>query len=187
MNVWFLIVAMAVAFVFGYRFYARLLALDIFRLDENYSTPAQTRADGREYVPTHPHFLFGHHCAAVGGATMFAAPKAAIAWGWIPAFLWITLGSAVAAGTYGLGCFWLSLRNPKGLREVTASLIGRQARLALFLLAIATLVIIAAASAGFAASILAAHPTAVLSLAAIALIAVLLGSFLHGRAEFVLL
>src|SRR4051794_8874943 len=106
MNALFLVAALAVVFVFGYRFYAKLLALDVFRLDKNYSTPAQTRADGRDVIPANPHLLFGYHCAAVGA---FAAigPVVALAWGWVPAFLWITIGSAVVAGTYALGGFWL--------------------------------------------------------------------------------
>src|ERR1051325_1760963 len=154
MNVWFLVAAVAVVFVFGYRFYAKLLALDIYRLDRNYSTPAQTRADGRDYVPTHPQLLLGHHLAVVGGAALFAAPMAAVAWGWIPIFLWITLGGAVVAGTYALGGFWLSVRQPNGWRDVVTRLIGRPARVSLYLAALAALAIVAAASAGLAGSIL---------------------------------
>src|SRR5256885_11509588 len=145
MNVWFLIGALAVAVAFGYRYYAKLLALDIFRLDANYSTPAQTKADGRDFVPTNPHFLFGHQLAAVGGGALFAAPLAAAAWGWVPVFLWIVLGSAVVSGTYLLGGFWLSLHYPRGLSDVAASLIGRHARRALFVLALVALVILIAA------------------------------------------
>lgn len=187
MNALFLVAAMVVVFVFGYRFYAKLLALDIFRLDKNYSTPAQSRADAREYVPTHPHLLFGHHLAAAAGATLLAAPMAAAAWGWVPAFLWITIGSAVAAGTYGLGGFWLSLRHPKGWRQLAADLAGPHTRLALFLFALIALVILLAASAGLTAAVLSAYPGAAFPVIAVALIALMLGNFLHGRAEFELL
>lgn len=182
MNAWFLVAALVVAFVFGYRFYAKLLALDIFRLDKNYSTPAQAQADGRDYVPTHPHVLFGHHLAAAGGVALFAAPIAAAIWGWVPAFLWITAGSAVAAGTYSFGAFWLSLRQPKALREVARDIIGPGTRTVLFVFAIAALAILVAVCAGVAAALLAAYPAAVLPVMAIAVIALILGSFLHGRA-----
>lgn len=187
MNALFLLVALVIAFVFGYRFYAKLLALDAFRLDKNYSTPAQSRADARDYVPTHPHVLFGHHLAALGGAAMFAAPIAATAWGWVPAFLWIVVGSAVAAGTYGLGSYWLALRRPAGIRQLAAELSGPHTRLILFLYAVIALIIIIAASAGFVSTIVAAYPGSVLPLLAITLAALMLGSYLHGRAESQLL
>lgn len=187
MNALFLAAAMLVVFAFGYRFYAKLLALDVFRLDENYSTRAQTHADGRDYVPTHPHLLFGHHLAAITGAATFAGPIVAIGWGWVPAFLWITIGTAVAAGTYGLGVFWLSVRHPENPWRTAHALIGRSARAALLLLIPPVLLILIAAAAGFTASLLAAHPGAVLPLAALALIAAALGGYLHGRAESELL
>ncbi|MFL6621630.1 MAG: carbon starvation CstA family protein [Sulfurifustis sp.] len=187
MNVLYLMAAMATAFVFGYRFYAKLLALGIFRLDKNYSTPAQARADGNDYVPTHPHLLFGHHIAAVGGGALFAAPVAAAAWGWVPAFLWIIAGTTVAAGTYGLGSFWLSLRVPKSLRATATDLLGRHAARVLLLFAVVALLILVAAAAGMAAVVLAANPLAALPVIVLALIAIAFGSFLHGRAEFELL
>ncbi len=187
MNALFLAVAMIVVFAFGYRFYAKLLALDIFRLEENYSTPAQTRADGRDYVPTHPHLLFGHHLAATSGVVIFAGPIVALGWGWVPAFLWITVGTAVAAGTYGLGVYWLSVRHPENLPAVAGGLVGSWARAALLLLIPTALLILIAAAAGLAASLLAAHPGAVLPLAAMALVAAALGRYLHGRAESELL
>lgn len=187
MNILYLVAAMATAFVFGYRFYAKLLALGIFRLDKNYSTPAQARADGNDFVPTHPQLLFGHHIAAVGGGALFAAPLAAAAWGWIPAFLWITVGTAVAAGTYGIGGFWLSLRVPKSLRATAADLLGPHTARVLLLFAVIALIILAAAAAGMTAVVLAAYPTAALPVIFVALIAAAFGSFLHGRAEFELL
>ena len=183
MNALFLVAATVVAFVFGYRFYAKLLALEIFRLDPNYSTYAQSRPDGEDYVPTHPHLLLGHHVAAITGITAFAAPILALTWGWIPVFLWITIGSTVAAGTYALGSFWLSSRHPEDIGPLARDLLGARARVALRLLTVTALLILVAASAGLAATLLAAYPEAVLPTAAMALIAWLFGSYLHGRAE----
>lgn len=187
MNALVLVAAAGVAFVFGYRYYAKLLALDVFRLDHDYSTPAQARADGRDFVPTHPQLLFGHHLAATTGAAAFAAPLVALGWGWIPAFLWITVGSAVAAGTYGIGSFWLAARHPGNPAEAAARFLGRHSRAALLGLMLLVLLILIAAAAGFAALLLARFPGAALPLAAIALVALALGSYLHGRAQSELL
>ena len=128
MNTLFLVAATVVAFAFGYRFYAKLLALEVFRLDTNYSTRAQSHPDGQDFVPTHRHLLLGHHVAAVTGIGAFAAPIVTLDWGWIPAFLWITIGSTVAAGTYAIGAFWLSSRFPEELGHLARQLVGVRAR-----------------------------------------------------------
>lgn len=187
MNTLFLVAAATVAFVFGYRFYAKLLTLDVFRLDPNYSTRAQSRPDGQDYVPTHRHLLLGHHVAAVSGVTAFAAPAVALAWGWIPVFLWIMIGTTVAAGTYALGSFWLTSRHPEDLGRLAAGLIGRRARILLLILAVAALLILIAASVGLTATLLTDFPGAVLPVVVIAFLAWVLGAYLHGRAESVLL
>lgn len=182
MNALFLLAAAAVAFVFGYRFYAKWLALEIFRLEPNYSTRAQSRPGEQDYVPTHPQLLLGHHLAAITAAGAFAAPIVAVAWGWIPAFLWIVVGSSMAAGTYGLASFWLASRHPEDLGQSAGRLIHRRTRTVWRLLSAAVLLVLVAASAGFAASMLAAYPESAVPTAAIALTAWAFGSYLHGRA-----
>lgn len=187
MNALFLVAVTVVAFVFGYRFYAKLLALEIFRLDANYSTRAQSHPDGQDYVPTQRHLLLGHHLAATTGISAFAAPIVALDWGWIPAFLWIAIGGTVAAGTYALGSFWLSSRYPDDLGQLARSLIGPRARFVIRLLTVVTLLIVIAAAAGFSATLFSAFPAAVLPTAAVVLLAWIFGSYLHGRAESQLL
>ena len=186
MNTVFLVAAVAVVFVFGYRFYAKLLALDAFHLDKNYSTPANTRADGRDFAPVNPHLLFGYHVTAAG-ALACAGPIVAASWGWIPAFLWITIGVAVAGGTYAFGSFWLASRHPGSLGHVTRRFLGAYARVALLALASIALLVLIAASAGLTASVLAGFPTAVLPLCALVLVGLAVGAFLRGRAEFEIL
>lgn len=181
MNSLFLAIITLVAFAFGYRFYAKWLSLDVFRLQDKYSTPAHTRFDERDYVPAQRHLLFGHHLAAVATGALFLGPVVATGWGWIPAFLWIVAGSAVAAGVYALGGYWLVARDPLTLPELAEKLLGPWGRYALPTLAVPALLIAAAAGAGLTASLLAAYPTAALPLGGTALIAPALGTFLHGR------
>ncbi|MBI3899697.1 MAG: hypothetical protein HY308_15585 [Gammaproteobacteria bacterium] len=187
MNALFLLLAVAVTFAFGYRFYAKLLTLEIFRLEENYSTPAQALADAYDFVPVHSHLLLGHHIAAVTGVTAFVGPLVAASWGWVPAFLWLTIGSTVAAGTYALGGFWLAVRRPHGIGRTAAELISDHVRLPLLLLALVILFILVAACAGLVASVLATFPTAALPFWAIVLLALGVGHYLHGRRESALL
>lgn len=183
MNSLFLVIVTLVAFAFGYRFYAKWLSLDIFQLQNKYSTPAHTRFDDRDHVPAQRYLLLGHHLAAVATGAVFLGPVVAAGWGWIPAFLWLVAGSTVAAGVYALGSYWLVVHYPLTLPELAHKLIGPWGRYALIILAVPVLLIVAAAGAGLVAALLAAYPTAVLPLAGLAVIAAALGSFLHGRPE----
>lgn len=183
MNALFLVIGAAVAFAFGYRFYAKWLSLDVFQLQNKYSTLAHARFDDRDYVPAQRHLLLGHHLAAVATGALFLGPVVAAGWGWIPAFLWIVAGSAVAAGVYALGSYWLVARHPLTLAGLAQSLLGPWGRYALLALAVPALVIVAAAGAGLVASLLAAYPATALPLAGLALLGAVLGAFLHGRPE----
>lgn len=183
MNSFFLVIGLAVAFAFGYRFYAKWLSLDVFQLHNKYSTPAHTRFDERDHVPAQRYLLFGHHLAAVATGAVFLGPVAAAAWGWIPAFLWLVAASTVAAGVYAMGSYWLVVHHPYTLPELAQRLVGPWGRFALLVLAVPVLLIVAAAGAGFVALLLAAYPTAALPLAGLTVIAAALGGFLHGRPE----
>jgi len=106
-----LLIICVVVFVLGYRFYSRLLALGVFRLDVNYSTPAQSLADDKDIVASNRQVILGHHVAIIAGPTTIVGSAVAVIWGWIPAVLWVLVGTTVAAGVYGLGSFWLAVRH----------------------------------------------------------------------------
>ncbi|GMR04082.1 MAG: carbon starvation protein A [Gammaproteobacteria bacterium] len=183
MNSLFLLIIAVLAFVFGYRFYSKFLSLGVFRLDINYSTPAHRRTDG-DYTFASRHLLFGHHLAAIAAGTTLIGSAVALIWGWIPAFLWMVVGSAVAAGTYGLGSLWLSVRHPGlGAAELAGKFIGPRACELFFLLALALLLIMNAVFALLAAQLFAAYPAAVLPFWTVVLVALVFGQFLRGRRE----
>lgn len=184
----FLLLIAVLAFAFGYRFYAKLLALGVFGINDKYSTSAHTRPPDPDYVPTNPYFLLGHHAAAIATGATVAGSVVALVWGWIPAFLWVVTGSAVAAGTYGLGSLWLSARRPGiGIFELVGELVGPVAAYALSALALFVLLALNALAAGLAAQLLADHPQTVLPFWLLAALALGLGTFLHGRRELELI
>lgn len=188
MNSLFLLLAAVVAFVFGYRFYSRLLALGVFRLENNYSIPAPDRPPEDELRRSKRHLIFGHHLASLAAGAAVMGSLVALIWGWIPAFLWVVVGTVTAAGTYGLGSLWLSLRYP-GLNpaEIAARLLGAPAHGLFALFAFLVLLIMNAASATLAAQLLSGFPQAVLPFWAVAVLAWFLGGFLRGREDFEIL
>lgn len=184
MNALLLLLIAIPVLAFGYRFYAKLLALGVFGLDQNnYSTPARTPAEAYEQVPTPRHFLFGHHSAALAGLTVVGV-GIALAWGWVPALLWIVAGTAVGAGPQLMGGLWLSLREPgAGPYRLSQSLIGRHAAFVLFVVGFVLLLGLNLFAGGVAASLLTMYPTAALPLVFMTLVAAGLGFYLHGRRQ----
>ena len=89
------------AYVAGYVFYARFLARRVFHLDGSVPTPAHTLADGVDYVPSHRYVLFGHHYASIAGLSPMLGPAVAVIWGWLPALLWVVLGTLLIGAVNG--------------------------------------------------------------------------------------
>ena len=50
---------------FGWFVYSRFIATRIFRLDEQFRTPAHELEDGVDFVPTKAEVLWGHHFASI--------------------------------------------------------------------------------------------------------------------------
>jgi len=106
----YLVVVSALVAVIAYRTYGAFLAAKVATLDDLRSTPAHTRRDGHDYVPTHPLVLFGHHFAAIAGAGPLIGPVLAAQFGYLPGFLWLLVGSVVAGGVHDFVILMASVR-----------------------------------------------------------------------------
>ncbi|MBP1948692.1 carbon starvation CstA family protein [Virgibacillus litoralis] len=128
-------------FALGYRYYSKFVAEKIFKLDPNYVTPAHRYKDGVDFVPTNKFVLWGHHFTSVAGAAPIVGPAIAVYWGWLPAFLWVILGTVFAAGVHDFGTLVLSVRNKgQSIGTLANKLIGQRAKV-LFLFIILILVL----------------------------------------------
>lgn len=86
-----LLIAIAV-FAVAYIFYGGWLSRK-WGIDPSRSTPAHTMYDNIDYVPTKPQILLGHHFSSIAGAGPITGPILAAVFGWLPVYLWITIGS----------------------------------------------------------------------------------------------
>ena len=128
-------------FYLAYRYYSKFLAEKIYRLDPNFKTPAHEFEDGVEHVPTNKHILMGHHFVSVAGAAPIVGPAIAMIWGWVPATLWVVIGTIFGSGAHDFGSIWVSSRHKgKSIGDLTSSLISQRTRL-LFLIVIYFLVL----------------------------------------------
>ena len=133
-------------FALGYFLYSRYLAQKVMVLDENFKTPAHELGDGVDYVPTNKFILWGHHFTSVAGAAPIVGPAIAVIWGWLPAFLWVTIGTVFFAGMHDFGALWASTRNKgRSIGALSARYIGKRgANLFLIVIFLLLLMVIAA-------------------------------------------
>ena len=102
------------SFYLGYRFYSRFISDKIYGLDESIITPAHEFEDGIDFVPTKRHILFGHHFTSIAGAAPIIGPCIAAYWGWLPAILWVVLGTIFMGAVHDFGSLVISLKE-KGI------------------------------------------------------------------------
>ena len=106
-------------FVLAYRYYGRFLDRH-FEIDDNRKTPSHTDYDGVDKVPTKTAVLLGHHFSSIAGAGPIVGPIiAAAAFGWVPAILWVIIGSIFIGGVHDFSSLVASIRHKaKSIAEI---------------------------------------------------------------------
>ena len=126
MNALLLVVISLLILFSAYRFYARFLSRKLFKLDPSRETPAHEFEDGIDYVPTRRHILFGHHFASISGTGPIVGPAIAVIWGWLPAVLWILIGSIFMGAVHDFGALVISIRHRgRSICEISKWLVNR--------------------------------------------------------------
>lgn len=105
-----LVLISIVIFVIAYVTYGAWLAKE-WGLDVTKTTPATDMEDGVDYVPAKAPVLMGHHFSSIAGAGPIVGPIAAAAFGWLPVYIWIIVGSIFFGGVHDFGSLFASVRN----------------------------------------------------------------------------
>ena len=127
MSTTLMVVIGAIILFVGYVFYGKYLSEKVLCLDAKAKTPAETLYDGIDYVPTPAPVLLGHHFASIAGAGPITGPIAAAAFGWLPVFLWIVIGSVFFGGVHDFTALVASVRHEgKSIGEVVRAHIGEK-------------------------------------------------------------
>ncbi len=169
-----------VMIVSGYVLYSRFLARRIYQLDEGFTTPAHELADGVDYLATNKYILWGHHFTSVAGAAPIVGPAVAVIWGWVPAFLWVTLGTVFFAGMHDMGALWASVRNRgQSMGALSARYIGRRGANLFLVVIFLVLLMVNAAFAVVISNLLVSTPTAVIPTWGAIAVALLIGQAIY--------
>jgi carbon starvation protein len=106
-----LVLGSAVLLLAAYRLYGPLLAR-LFRLSDIEPTPANTERDELDYAPLATGPLLSQHFSAIAAAGPIMGPILAGAmFGWLPALLWILVGSILIGGVHDFGALVASVRH----------------------------------------------------------------------------
>jgi carbon starvation protein len=99
------------AFLLAYIIYGRFLTRR-YEIDDSRPTPSHTDYDGIDRVPAHKAVLLGHHFSSIAGAGPVVGPIiAAVAFGWLPVFLWVLLGAILIGGVHDFSALVASIRH----------------------------------------------------------------------------
>jgi carbon starvation protein len=173
---------------FGWFVYSKFIATKIYKLDPDFVTPAHEFNDRVDYCPTNKYVLWGHHFTSVAGAAPIVGPAIAVYWGWVPAVLWVTLGTIFFAGVHDFGALWASVRHKgKSIGALSEAVIGRRTR-ALFMIVIFLVLLMVNAVFGVViAGAFVGTPGAVFPAWSAIAVALIIGQLIHRNFNLTLL
>ncbi len=101
----------AAMFVLAFLIYGRFLDKR-YDIDNQRPTPSHSDYDGIDRVPAHKAVLLGHHFSSIAGAGPVVGPiVAAVAFGWMPALVWIVVGAIFIGGVHDFSALMASVRH----------------------------------------------------------------------------
>jgi len=176
MDVLILLIVTVVGYILMYRLYGKYLSRFIFKIDPSANVPAKEFEDGIDYVPTKKEIIFGHHFTSIAGTGPIVGPAIAIIWGWVPALIWVFVGSAVMGGIHDFGSLVISLRNQgKSISEYTSKYINPRTRLLFFIIVFLELWVVIAIFGMVIAIIFKLYPGSIIPVWSQIIIAITLG------------
>lgn len=182
MNAALLAIIVLILYFLAYRYYSKFLANKIFRISDDEVTPAHEKNDGMDFVPSNKHVLFGHHFASIAGAAPIIGPAIAVFWGWVPAIIWVILGTIFMGAVHDFSALVISVREKgRSVGDLAGILINPRAR-TLFLLIVYFLIFFVIAVFAYAiASLFVAYPESVLPVNFQIIVAVIIGFLFYKK------
>lgn len=177
-----------IGFIVAYNTYGKWLARKIFGLDPEAKVPSQELKDDVDYVPTKKEVIFGHHFTSIAGTGPIVGPAIAVFWGWLPALLWVVLGSVFIGAVHDFGALVVSLRNRgQSVGEVAGRMIGPRAKFLFLIVLFMGLTIVLAVFGLVIALIFSLYPESVLSVWVEIPLAVAIGIWIYRRGGNILI
>jgi len=169
-------------FIVAYHTYGRWLGKKVFALDSEAEVPSKQLQDDVDFVPTRKAVIFGHHFTSIAGTGPIVGPGIAVFWGWLPALLWVVLGSIFIGAVHDFGALVVSLRNRgQTVGEVAGRMIAPRAKILFLFILFFALTIVIGIFGLVIAVIFDHYPSSVLSVWAAMPLAVAVGYLVFRR------
>ena len=170
-------------FYLGYRFYSKFIGDKIFGInDKQVSMPSKNFNDGIDYVPTKKHILFGHHFTSIAGAAPIIGPCVAAFWGWLPALIWILIGTVFMGAVHDFGALVTSVKEKgKSIADIASSTISKRARLMFLVFIIFLVWLVLAVFAMAIADLFVGIPSSVIPINIEIIIAIIMGYLIYKK------
>ena len=176
------------AFIVAYHTYGRWLGSKIFRLSADAICPSERLKDGVDYVPTSKSVVFGHHFTSIAGTGPIVGPAIAIMWGWVPALLWVVLGSIFIGAVHDFGALVVSLRNNgQTVGDIAGRVLNKRVRLLFLFILFMALTVVLAIFGLVIAAVFKQYPAAIFPCVVQIPIAITIGVLLHRKGVGLLL
>jgi carbon starvation protein len=175
-----LVVITLVTFTAGYLGYSRYLS-QFVELDDSRETPAHKYQDGQEYVPAKKPVLLGHHYSSIAGGAPIVGPiTAALAFGWLPAFLWVAIGNPLFGSVHDFMSLSASMRHEgKSIGYIIGEYVGERGKSMILWFAFLTIILVIAVFALVIAIVFNAYPSAATASLVYIGLALLFGVYLY--------
>ncbi len=134
------------AYVILYFTYGRKLETNVVKASNDNEAPSQRLFDGVDYVPAKKPVLFGHHFASIAGAAPIVGPVLAMAWGWVPALLWVWFGNIFIGAVHDYLSLMASVRyDGRSIQFVATDVISKRTGKTFYWLVFFLLILVIAA------------------------------------------
>jgi carbon starvation protein len=110
MNSLFVLIIAAAGILLGYFVYARHIDRKIVQPDPKKATPAKMYMDGVDFTPANRNVLFGYQFKSIAALGPITGPIIAVQWGWLPALLWVVLGTFFIGWVQDYGAMIMGVR-----------------------------------------------------------------------------
>lgn len=177
--IWFVFAAVC-TYLIGYRFYSKVIEKFLVKPNDLRATPAEYKADGKDFVPTDRNVLFGHHFAAIAGAGPLVGPILAAQMGYLPGTIWIIVGVVLAGAVQDYLVLHFSMRRGgRSLGQMAREELGVIGGTAALIATLLIMIIIVAILALVVVNALGESPWGVFSVSMTIPIALFMGVYLR--------
>ena len=171
-----------VLYLVAYHTYGRWLSRRIFKLDPEATVPSIELNDDVDYVPTKKSIVFGHHFTSIAGTGPIVGPAIAVMWGWLPALIWVLVGSIFIGAVHDFGALVVSLRNRgQTVGDIAGRVLNPRVRMLFLLILFLALTIVLAIFGLVIANVFKLYPQTIFPCLVEIPIAVLIGLALHRK------